>query len=314
MIESDYIRVFAPATVSNVACGFDSIGFAINNPGDEIEMWKTERKGVEIIEIKDDNGKLPLDPEKNTAGVSALSFLKKANVNNGIKLKIHKKMPFCCGLGSSAASAVGAVFAANCLFGNILDKNELLNCAIDGEKIASGDVHADNVAPSLFGGFILIRSNDPFDIIDIPYPKELCVAVVTPNIEISTEMARKILKKNVPLKKAIAQWANVGALIAGLMKNDTHLISRSLVDHIIEPQRKHLIPGFDEVKEIAVKEGALGCSISGSGPSIFALSDNFDKCETIGSKMVKCFSKIGIESKLYCSNVNSQGPKILNRG
>ena len=225
---------------------------------------------------------------------------------------MHKKMPFGSGLGSSAASSVAGVFAVNELMGQQLNTEELLKFALEGERVASGSAHADNVAPSLMGGFVLIRSYDPLDIIKIKTPEKLNAVIIHPDIEINTKDARNILKKNVPIKSAIRQWGNVGGLIAGLTMNDFGLISRSMEDVIIEPVRSMLIPGFDQVKSAALQSGALGCGISGSGPSIFALSNATDLAGKIGTAMQDQFAQIGIKSEIFISKINQQGPVILD--
>ncbi|UCE08737.1 MAG: homoserine kinase, partial [bacterium] len=263
----DQIHIFAPATVANVACGFDILGFAIDNPGDEVILTKKKDPGVSISKITGDQSELPIDPEKNTAGVAVLTFLKYLKSNQGIDIELHKKMPLGSGLGSSAASAVASVFAANILLDNPLDKQQLLPFALEAEKIACGVAHADNAAPALLGGFVLIRSYDPLDVVRISTPQKLFCTIIHPQIEIRTEDARKILKKEILFKDAIIQWGNIAGLIAGLIKSDYGLIQRSMQDVIIEPVRSILIPRFQEIKNAAIGAGALGCSISGSGPS-----------------------------------------------
>ncbi len=305
------IKVFAPASVGNVACGFDVFGFAIDKPGDEVIAKLIDKPSVTISKISGDQGKLPLDPDKNTASVAITQFLKQCNSHQGIDIELHKKMPLGSGLGSSAASAVAGVVAANELLGNPLSTKELLPFAIAGERVASGSVHADNVAPSLLGGFILIRSYDPLDIIPISTPPDLVCTVVHPQIEIRTEEARKILPHQIPLKSAIQQWGNTAGLIAGMLNSDYDLIGRSLQDVVVEPVRASLIPGFYKVKKAALEAGALGCSISGSGPSLFALSSDFAVAEKIGSAMQNVFTKENIESDVYISKINCEGAKVI---
>jgi len=306
------IHVFAPATVANVGCGFDIFGYAIDSLGDEVVLKLCDQPRVSIKKITGGNGKLPFDPNKNTAGVAVQAFLKYINSNQGIEMELHQKMPLSSGLGSSAASAVAAVFAANLLFGNLLRREELLQFALKGEKAACGTAHADNAAPSLFGGFVLIRSYNPLDIIKIQTPDKLFSTVVHPWIEVSTEDARKMLKEFVSLKDAVIQWGNVAGFIAGLMKADYELIGRSMQDVIVEPVRSSLIPGFKKVKESALKSGALGCSISGSGPSLFALSISKRIAEEVGKAMQSEFESLRIKSDVYVSKINKEGPKILS--
>jgi len=305
------IRVFAPATVSNVACGFDTMGFAIDQPGDEVILRFKNSPGISITKITGDNGKLTYDPSKNTAGAPVISLSKHLDLKFGIEIEIHKKMPLGSGLGSSAASAVAAAFALNELTEAGLSKKELLPFAIEGEKIASGSVHADNVAPCLYGGFILIRGYNPIDIVEIPVPENLFCTVIHPHIEIKTKEAREILPKEIPLKSAITQWGNAAGLIAGFLKNDFGLISRSLEDVIIEPVRAKLIPFFDKVKKVALDKGALGCSISGSGPSIFALSNSEETAIKIGDAMRKIVSNENLANEIYISKINNAGPIII---
>jgi homoserine kinase len=308
----DSIKVFAPATVANVACGFDVLGFAVEKPGDEIVIRKSNKKGVKIINITGDEGKLSYHPAENTAGVPALMFLEKIGGEIGVEISLHKKMPLGSGLGSSAASAAASAFAINELFGKPLSKNELLSFAMKGEEVACGSAHADNVAPSLFGGFTLIRSYQPLDVVKINTPSELYCTLVHPQIEVRTKDAREILKKKISLPDAIVQWGNVGGLVAGLLLSDYQLIGRSLKDVIIEPVRAILIPAFYEVKNAAAAAGALGTSISGSGPSIFSLSKGIDIAEKVGAAKLQAFHKVGIECEVYVSKVNEAGPVILD--
>ena len=261
------VRVFAPATVANVACGFDIFGFALDSPGDEgVARFKNE-PGVRISLISGDGGKLSLDPEKNTAGVGVLKLLESIQSDLGIELEIHKKMPMGSGLGSSAASAAGSLYAVNALLGFPFKPKELIPFAMEAERVACGSPHADNVAASLLGGFVLIRSYEPLDVVEIPMQAELFCAVLHPKIEIRTEMARKILKEEIPLRQMVVQSGNAAGLIAGLMQGDHSLIARSLQDVVVEPVRSSLIPHFKEIQSAAKAEGALGCSISGSGPA-----------------------------------------------
>ena len=309
---NDTIRVFAPATVANVACGFDILGFALNQPGDEVVLKKKEDKGVRILTITGDDGKLPHDVNQNTAGIAASLFLKHIDAEYGLDIELHKKMPLGSGLGSSAASAVASVVGANALFGDPLKRGDLLEFAMEGERVACGAAHADNAAPALLGGFTLIRSYDPLDVISIPTPDKLFCTVIHPGIEIMTGDARKILRKDIRLKDAIVQWGNVAGLITGLMTSDYELIGRSMQDVIIEPIRSMLIPGFQDIKNAAVEAGALGCSISGSGPSVFALSRNRDIAGNAGKHMDQVLRNLGVNSTLYVSEINKNGPVILS--
>jgi homoserine kinase len=305
------VKVFAPATVANIACGFDIMGFAIDEPGDEVVIRISGKPGVIITQISGDQGRLPLDAALNTAGKPLLSMVEKLGITCGIEVEIHKKMPLGSGLGSSAASAVAAAFALDRLLELDLTKKELLNFAIEGEQLASGSVHADNVAPCLYGGFVLIRSYEPLDIIKLDVPDELYCSVIHPQIEISTRESREILPSEISLSKAIRQWGNTAALVAGLLKSDYELIGRSLEDVVIEPVRSQLIPGFSDIKRAALESGALGCSISGSGPSIFALSRGEETAKKTGIAMQQSLLKHQLKSELYVSRINQNGPRII---
>ena len=302
------IKVFAPASVANVAAGFDILGFALERPGDEIIVRLSETPGFRITQITGAKGKLPMEPEKNTAGFAALKLLEYlGETGRGIEMEIHKKMPFGSGLGSSAASAAGAVMAVNELLGRPLEKRALLPFAVLGEQIADGAYHADNVAPSLIGGMVLIRSNKDLDVHRLPVPKGLYAAVVHPQVEILTKDARNVLSDTVSLQQCIEQNGNLGGLIVGLYNSDLELIGRSLNDVIIEPQRARLIPHFYEVKAAALDAGALGCSISGAGPSIFALCANSLVAETAGKAMSKVFAEAKIGNQVFISAINQEG-------
>lgn len=307
----DSIKVFASATVANVTCGFDVLGFAVSNPGDEIILKPNNVGKTRIIEILGDGGKLPKDPTQNTASVSIDSYLNHIESSQGFDIYLEKKMPLGSGLGSSAASSVAGVFAANALMGSPLSSIELLSFAMEGERLACGSAHADNVAPALMGGMVLVRSYDPLDVIPIPVKVPLYVSLVHPQISIATKDAREILKKQVLLKEAVKQWGNIAGLVVGLMQGDLSLVSRSMQDVIVEPVRSILIPGFDLVKAVAMESGALGCGISGSGPSIFALSPDMETAEAVGNKMFEVFQSLDIMSEVYISGINAEGPKIL---
>jgi homoserine kinase len=309
---AESIRVFAPATVANVAAGFDILGFAVNEPGDEVTLRKTDSRVTTISRITGDGGRLPTASEKNTAGISVVRFLDHLGIDQGIDIELHKKMPLGSGMGSSAASAVASVYAANKLLDEPLTPLELLPFALEGEAMACGTGHADNAAPSLLGGFILIRSYNPLDVVPIATPEALYCTLMHPQIEVLTDDARKILRKNILLKDAITQWGNVAGLIAGLINSDYDLISRSMQDVIIEPVRSLLIPGYDSIKDAAMEAGAMGCSISGSGPSLFALSTSMETARAAGAAMQKACNAIEIESELYISPINKSGPRVLN--
>ncbi len=303
------VKVFAPATVANLACGFDILGLALDAPGDEIIAHKTADAGqVVITKITGDGKQLPRDPARNTAGVAAKALLDDQRAPFGLELEIHKKMPIGSGLGSSAASAVAAVVAANAFLRPRLQRRELLPYAVAGEQVASGAAHADNVAPALLGGIILAKGPD--DVHRIMTPKGLTVVVVYPKIEILTKEARSILKPDIGLGDHIAQCAHLAGFILGLERSNFDLIRHSLKDLIIEPQRARLIPGFYDVKDAALAQGALGCSISGAGPSVFALCDNTLIAQKTARAMVNAFARHKIEALPYISPVNPQGAKI----
>ncbi len=306
------VKAFAPATVANVSCGFDIFGFAIQEPGDTVELYKRDEPGVVITEITGDEGRLPRQAEKNSVTVVMLALLKHLGIKDlGCEVVLRKNMPLGSGMGSSAASAVAGVVAMNELLGNPLSRKELLPFAMEGERIASGSAHADNVGPSLLGGFVVIRSYNPLDIFTIPVPDDLYCTLVHPDIEINTKDARFILRNEVSLKNTIAQMGNVAGLVAGLMKADYDLISRSMVDVIIEPVRSILIPEFKDVKEAAISNGALGCSISGAGPSMFALSRGIENAQNAGKAMQERFASAGIESAVHVSGINQGGAVVL---
>lgn len=303
------VSIFAPATVANVACGFDSLGFALNEPGDVVEAVRSATPGVRVVEITGDGGKLPLSAEKNTASVAVLELLRALeDTTTGIELHVHKHMPLGSGLGSSAASAVAAVVAANELIGSPLTRLELLPFVMQAEKIACGAAHADNVAPALLGGFVLVRSYHPLDVIQLDFPDDLYAAVLHPHIELLTSDARNVLKKTIRLDDAITQWSNLAGLITGLITHNHDLIGRSLKDTLIEPVRSLLIPGFDAVKAAALERNALGCSISGSGPSIFALCRGENHAKDVGDAMRTALNAFGLGSDHYVSSINAQGP------
>lgn len=305
------IKVFAPATVANVVCGFDILGFAVNEPGDELEMEMTDIPGVNIISIEGDEGKLPLDATKNTVSASIISLLKKLGREDvGFNLKLIKKMPMGSGLGSSSASAVAGLFAANELLGQPLTKLELLPYAMEGEALACGHGHADNVAPALFGGFTLIKSYDPLEVIQLPVPKLFC-ALLYPHVDVPTRDARQIIRSKVLLKDAVTQWGNIAGLVSSLYTHDYDLLGRCMKDVIIEPIRSILIPEFDNMKELAMGNGALGFGISGSGPTVFSLFKHKENAQKSLQEMQEMLNNLGIESNIYLSEINEKGPVVL---
>lgn len=303
------IKVFCPATVANISCGFDVLGVALDSVGDEMTIRKVSEKGIKITKLTGQD--LPKETLNNVAGVAGNAFLLAADYDGGFEIEIYKKIKPGSGIGSSAASSAGAVWAMNHLLGNPFSKTELVKFAMEGERLASDVAHADNVAPALFGGFTLVRSYSPLDVITIPAPSELYVTIIHPQIEIKTSDSRKILKTTISMETGIKQWGNVGGLIAGLFKEDYDLIGRSLEDHIVEPIRSILIPGFDEVKKVALQAGALGSGISGSGPSIFAFSKGNDIALKVGDAMKVIYDKIGIAYEIHVSKINMDGVRPL---
>jgi homoserine kinase len=315
---------FASATVGNVACGFDVLGFAITEPGDEVILdLHEEPRGdcpVSITAIVGDGGALPLDPRKNTSSFVVLKFLEYIRTSKGmpfnghISLTLKKNLPLSSGMGSSAASAAAALVAANELFGSPCSKMELVHFAIEGERVACGSAHADNAAPAMLGNFILIRSYHPLDLITIKPPEHLFCSLVHPHTELKTSFARSVLPKSISLSTATQQWGNVGALVAGLLTSDYDVIGRALVDVVAEPKRAPLIPGFTEVKHAALDSGALGCSIAGSGPSIFAFSSSRETAVAVGTAMQEAFllSNAGLGSDMWVSPICSQGARVLS--
>lgn len=306
---TEEIRIFCPATIANISCGFDVLGLALDAVGDEMVVRKTDEKGIKITKLTGQD--LPTETLQNVAGVAGLALLAESDHVGGFEIEIYKKIKAGSGIGSSAASSTGAVWAMNQLLGCPFNNLDLVKFAMEGERLASGVAHADNVAPALFGGFTLVRSYQPLDIIKIPTPAELYATVIHPQIEVRTSDSRRILKTSISLEDGIKQWGNVGGLIAGLYTNDYDLIGRSLVDHIVEPIRSILIPGFDKVKKNALDAGALGCGISGSGPSIFALSKGKETASKVGEAMRNVYEKIGVEYDIHVSKINTEGVKII---
>ena len=304
------VTAFAPATVANVGSGFDVLGFAVQRPGDTVEARRREGRGVSLLEVTGDGGRLPRDGS-NTAVVAARSLLEKLGDPFGVDLILHKGMPLASGLGSSAASAAAALGAVNRLAGDPLAAQELLPCALAAERVASGAGHADNAAPALMGGFVLIRSVAPLDLVRLPVPDGLAVALLSPDVEIPTEAARRMLRKQVPLADAVSQWGNLAALVASLYAGDLALMGRSLDDVIAEPVRAVLIPGFAAVKEAALADGAIGCSISGAGPAVFALAASVGRAKAVAEAMRQAFADAGLTATAYVSEISRAGPRIV---
>jgi homoserine kinase len=306
------VSVFAPASISNVACGFDVFGFAINGPGDIVTARINESfSGVKITKISGDEGRLPYDAKRNTAGIAVRKLLKMVGSDAGIELEIEKKMPFASGLGSSAASAAAAVKAVNELLNLNLDGRRLLPCVIESEKSISGTAHADNAAPALLGGFVLVRSVIPVDIVSLPLPAKLHFSVIHPNVEISTNEARQALPIIIPLTMAVKHWGNTASLVHAMHTEDFDLLARSMEDLFAEPVRSQWIPFYNKVKENALKAGAIACNISGSGPSIFAFSDSEEKAMKIAEVMKAVYDKKNIKCSPFWGKVRREGAVIL---
>ncbi len=305
------VRVFAPASVANLAVGYDTLGLCLEGPGDEVAADFVDVPGVRIAEITGAKGKLPLEVQKNTAGRAALATCEAyGELNRGIELRIHKKMPFGSGMGSSSASAVAGAMAVNELLGQPFDKRQLLRFAAMGEQVADDAWHLDNVAPSMLGGIVLVRDAETCDVQTLVIPAGLRVVVVHPDVQILTRDARAVLSDTVSLELMIRQQANLGGFIIGLYQNDMQLIQRSLHDLVIEPQRARLIPGFAAVKAAALDAGVLGCSISGAGPSVFALCQDTGIATVAGTAMQAAFATAGLKSTVYHSAIHPQGAHL----
>lgn len=306
------VHVFAPATVANMVCGFDILGFALEEPGDEVVMRRVDNQGVHLINVTGDDGRLPREAEKNTVSASVIAFLRHiGRTDIGLEIELHKQMPIGSGLGSSSASTVAGLFAVNTLLGNPLSRRELLPFAVQGEELACGHGHADNVAPALFGGITLIRGYDPLDVVMLPAPPELYASVVFPHVDVPTRDARQMIRAKVPLKDAVTQWGNIAGLVAGLFTSDFDLIGRSMHDVLIEPTRAILIPEFYEIRKLAMKAGALGFGISGSGPSVFAFAKTKAIAKHITEVIQAHLNNQGIDSNGYVSGINKEGPRAV---
>ena len=305
------IKVFAPATVANVVCGYDILGFAVHAPGDEIIMHLTDKPGIILTKISGDDGRLPTDAAKNTVSVSVQHYLNHiGKPEQGVEIQLFKKMPIGSGLGSSSASTVAGLVAINTLFDNLLSPHELIPFAMKGEELACGTGHADNVAPALLGGFVLIRSYEPLDIIKLPYPENLHCAIIFPHVEVPTRDARQLIRNKILLKDAVTQWGNIAGLVSGLFMKDVDLIGRSMQDILIEPTRAILIPDFYVMRQIAKENGALSFGISGSGPSVFAFTKDEKTAELINTKIQEHLHSLHVESTIYQSTINANGPKV----
>jgi homoserine kinase len=307
------VTAFAPATVSNVACGFDVLGFPMEEPGDTVSARLTGRPGVQIDDVLNDGGRIPREPESNTASVAAKALLDALGETRGVALTITKGLPLASGLGGSAASAAAAVVAVNALVGGNATVDQLVAAALIGEGLGAGGAHPDNIAPAICGGFVLVRHPNPPDIVRLPVPNGLTCVVIHPDLEIETAKARALLGTTVPLTDAVQQWANLGAMVDALHRGDFDLLARSLEDTIAEPRRAPLIPGLANIKKAATDAGALGSSISGSGPSIFALCRNRTIADRVAAAMTAAVQhEIGGESQTYVSSISSRGARVIS--
>jgi len=306
----EVLRIFSPATVANVSCGFDAMAFALETLGDEMVFRKNDSGKVTISKIE--GATLSFDPTKNAAGEVARLMLANSNASIGVDIEIYKKYKPGSGLGSSAASSSGAAYAVNLLLGEPYSKTEMVSYAMKGEEVACGSEIADNVAAAIYGGFVLIRSYAPLDIVSIPTPEQLYATVIHPQIEVKTADARAVLPNEISLKTGITQWANVGGLISGLHSGDYELIGRSLVDEVAEPVRKQFIPHFDALKKAIMDSGALGVGISGSGPSVFALSKGKDQAEKVAQTMNNSYKDADVAYQVYVSKIGNNGVRILS--
>jgi homoserine kinase len=304
------IKVFAPATVANLSCGFDVLGCCLESIGDEMLLRKNSSGEIRITMITGQD--LPLEADKNVAGVAVRALLKKLGSQQGFDIEIYKKIKAGSGIGSSAASSAGAVFAANKLLKEPFSPEELIPFAMEGERLASGNAHADNVAPALLGGFNLIRSYEPLEVIPLPTPQDLRMVILHPLIEVKTMDSRSIIRQNISLQKAVKQWGNLGAFVSALYSNDYALLGRSLKDEIVEPVRSILIPFFDDLKAIALESGALGFGISGSGPSVFALCKGEAAAKKTGAAIQKYYQEKEIDFDLHLSKIGNEGVKIIS--
>ena len=306
----DNIKIHAPATIANLSCGFDVLGLCLNSPYDEIEVIKTSYKKITLEIIKSPYDNIPSNPDENTGGVPAGLILKDLNLDFGFNIKIKKGIPLSGGLGSSAATAAGVVFAINELLDKKLDKQKMIEYALEGEKVSVSSAHADNIAPCLLGGLTLIRDINSFDVVNIPI-SEFNIVLIHPHIKINTEDARNILPKNIKLTSAVNQWGNLASLVYAFSSNNHELIKKSMNDGVIEPIRSTLIPGFDAIQDNALKLGAFGCSISGSGPTIFAITDSTDIAKHIGASSKEYYNSLNLECDIYRPSINYSGPIVV---
>ncbi len=306
------VRVFAPASVSNLGCGFDIFGLALEHPGDEVVVRATEGSGIVSVSVSGDGGRVPTDPERNAAALAVQGVLDRTGSEAGVAIEVRKGIPLASGLGGSAASAVAGAVAADALLGGGLDQTALLECAMIGERKGSGADHADNAAPSLAGGFVLVLPGRPPEMVALPTPGDLVLAIVHPALEVETRRARTILGDTIPLEAGVEQWGNAAGLVAGLMTDDWELIARCMRDAVAEPVRAKLVPGFETVRDCALAAGAAAAGLSGSGPTLFAICRGREAAEAVALDMAGAFrDEVGVESDIVISSVNREGARIL---
>jgi homoserine kinase len=313
----DWVTVFAPATVANLGPGFDTLGVAVDGLGDTVKARRRPagESGVTISKMTGDTDGIPLEPAKNCAGRAAEAVLRqlkgKAGRQAGIDLEIHKGLPQGSGLGSSAASSVAGAVAAHLMFGSSLGSNALLEAALEGEALASGGRHADNLAPALHGGFTIVRDQARLEVIRLEMPSTVRFVLILPRMEIETRYARSLLPEAIPLKDAVGNWANVAALVAAVARGNVGEMGRAMIDRVVEPVRGRLIPGFEDVKRAAVEAGASGCSISGAGPTLFALTTG-DAAEPVAEAMQRTFRSHGLECRRFICAPDNRGARQID--
>lgn len=311
----DFATAFAPATVGNVVCGFDVLGLALSEPGDRVTAALREEEGVAIGAVTGDGGRIPREAHRNSAGVAAAALLDRGGIREGVELRVEKGLPLSGGMGGSAASAVAAAVATAALFGLESDESLLLECALEGEKVASGSAHADNVAPCLLGGIVLVRSGVRRPVVSLPVPAGLSVALLHPRVEVATRDARAVLPDAVPMADAVCQWGNTAAFVAALFREDLGLMADALVDRVAEPARSPQIPAFAVVRESALEAGAVGFGISGAGPSMMALCGSPEEARRVGGEMARAFeSAASVEADLFVSPISVGGARVVDSG
>lgn len=311
----DGVTAYAPATAGNVICGFDVLGLAVGEPGDRVTALRREEPGVVIGKVTGDGGRIPRDAARNSAGVAATALLDRFGIESGVELLLDKGLPLSGGMGGSAASAVAAALAVDAVLGIDADQTSLLECSLEGERVASGSAHADNVAPCLLGGIVLVRRGARRPVVSLPVPTGLSAALLHPRVEMATRDARAVLPDAVPMADAVTQWGNTAALVAGLFREDLDLVADALVDRVAEPARSSQIPGFDRVKEAALAAGAVGFGISGAGPSMLALCRTLSEAQRVGAAMEAAFQEEGaVEADLYVSPISERGARVVEPG